>query len=126
MVHDTRFCIDYRRLNQVTHKDFYPLPQIDRGSDWGTVVFYIYLKGGHWQVQLEDPAKEKTAFSAGNGPATFEQLMEQVLVGLPMSVALVYLVNIFVPGHTFSQQLAHLRQVFDRLRRAKLKLSSLK
>ena len=49
--------------------------------------------------------------------------MEQVLVGLPVSVALVYLDNILVPGCTFSQELANLGQVFERLRKAKVKLS---
>ncbi len=26
---ETRFCVKYRRLNEVTHKDSYPLPSID-------------------------------------------------------------------------------------------------
>ena len=49
--------------------------------------------------------------------------MEQVLTGLPMSVALVYLDDIIVPGCSFSRQIGNLRQVFERLRKAKLKLS---
>ena len=62
-------------------------------------------------------------FGLCNAPATFERLMEQVLIGLPVSVALVYLDDILVPAHTFSQQIAHLRMVFARLANAKLKLS---
>ena len=65
-------------------------------------------------------------FGLCNAPATFERLMEQVLFGLPMSVALVYLDDIIVPGHSFSQQIANLCQVFERLRKAKLKLSPAK
>lgn len=34
--------------------------------------------------------------------------MEQVLVGLPLSVALVYLDDILVPGCTISKELANL------------------
>ena len=49
--------------------------------------------------------------------------MEQVLFGSPMSMALVYLVDIIVPGQSFSQHIANLRQVFELLRKAKLKLT---
>ena len=135
-----RFCVDYRRLNEVTHKDSYPLPRIDdtidalSGVEWFST---LDLKSGYWQVQMDESSKEKTAFSTGhglwqfrvmpfglcNGPATFERLMEQVLAGLPLSTALVYLDDILVPGQSFSHQLANLRKVFERLRAAKLKLS---
>ena len=135
-----RFCVDYRRLNEVTHKDSYPLPRIDdtidalSGVEWFST---LDLKSGYWQVQLDENSKEKTAFSTGhglwqfivmpfglcNGPATFERLMEQVLAGLPLSTTLVYLDDILVPGQSFSHQLTNLRKVFERLRAAKLKLS---
>lgn len=62
-------------------------------------------------------------FGLCNAPATFERLMEQVLVGLPVSVALVYLDDILVPGLAFPQHIANLKVVLQRLRKAKLKLS---
>ena len=49
--------------------------------------------------------------------------MEQVLLSLPPSTALVYLDDILVPGSNFQQQLINLRDVFHRLRQACLKLS---
>ena len=95
------------------------------------------LRSGYWQVPVEDTAKEKTAFSAGRGlwqfqvipfglcntPATFERLMEQVLSGLPLSVALVYIDDILVPGKTFDDHLSDLCMVFQHIRDAKLKLA---
>ena len=136
----TRFCVDYRKLNNVTHKDSYPLPRIDdtleslSGAKWFST---LDLKSVYWQVELDGQDKEKTAFTTGNGlwqfrvmpfglcnaPATFERLMEQVLAGLPLHVCLVYLDDILVPGKTFEEELANLRKVFERLKEAKLKLS---
>ena len=61
----TRFCIDYRKVNQVTHKDAYPLPRIDitldmlHGSHWFTT---LDLLSGYWQVEMAEADKEKTAF----------------------------------------------------------------
>jgi hypothetical protein len=86
---DIRFCVDYRKLNDVTKKDCFPLPRIDdtfytlAGAQWFST---IDLKSGYWQVALHPDDKEKTAFSTGQGlwqftvmpfghckaPATFE------------------------------------------------------
>ena len=82
-------------------------------------------------------ATVKTAFSTGaglwqfkvipfglcNAPTTFEHLTEQVLAGLPTTVALLYLDDIFVPGKSFEQQVKNLQSVFTRLRMANLKLN---
>ena len=40
-------------------------------------------------------------FGLCNAPATFERLMEQVLAGLPITIALVYLDDVLVPGISF-------------------------
>ncbi|CAK1599009.1 unnamed protein product [Parnassius mnemosyne] len=61
-----RFCVDYRRLNDVTRKDSYPLPRIDDTLDMLTGVKWfstLDLKSGYWQVEIDPKDKEK--FSTG-------------------------------------------------------------
>lgn len=60
-----RFCVDYRRLNAVTHKDAYPLPCIDKTLDHLAKAKYfstLDLQSGYWEVQVADPEKEKNSF----------------------------------------------------------------
>ena len=115
-------------MNDVTVKDSYPLPRSDdsvealSGARWFST---LDLKSGYWQVELDEQAKEKTAFSIGTGlwqftvmsfglsnaPATFERLIEQVLAGLPLNTALIYLDDVLVAGCSFAEHMANLRVV---------------
>ena len=54
---------------------------------------------------------------------TFERLMKKVLAGLPLTVCLIDLDDILVPGCTSEEHIKNLRVVLLRLRETKLKLS---
>jgi predicted aspartyl protease len=134
-----RFCVDYRRLNQVTRKDAYPLPNINdcldalSGAKWFST---IDLVSGFWQLLMDEDSKPMTAFTTHKGlyefkvlpfgltnaPAGFERLMEQVLRGLQWEKCLVYLDDIIIFGSDFASALDNLRAVFDRIRISNLKL----
>ena len=139
----TRFCVDYRQLNDATVKDAYPLPRIDdtldmlAGKQWFST---LDLASGYWQVSLSRDARAKTAFATHSGlfqfrvmpfglcnaPATFERLMDRVLQGLRWSRCLVYLDDIISFGGTFGAALSNLTLIFERLRSYGLQLKSSK
>ncbi len=53
---NTRFCVDYRKLNDVTRKDAYPLPRIDDTLDALCSSKYfnmLELYSGYWQVEMD-------------------------------------------------------------------------
>ena len=114
----TRFCVDYRRLNDVTVKYAYHLPIIDDTLDmlaskqWFST---LNLASGYWQVALPQEVRVKTAFamhsslfqfwvmpfSLCKAPATFECFMDRVIQGLRWSRCLVYLDDSTVIGGDF-------------------------
>ena len=134
-----RFCIDYRKLNNVTIKDSYPLPWIDETLDSlaGARCFStLDLASGYWQVGLSEDAKQKSAFVTDQGlfqfkvlpfglcnaPGTFERLMERVLQGLRWQILLIYLDDVIIFSRTVKEHIERLDLVLRKLKGAGLKL----
>ncbi len=128
-----RFCVDYRKLNDVTHKDAYPLPRINdilevlRGAKY---FCSINLTSGYWQIKVVEKDRERRAFGSHLGlyeflcmpfgltgaPAMFSRLLDKVLDGLIGKGCLVYLDNVIIYGKTFKETLANLKLVMACLR----------
>ena len=134
-----RFCVDFRRLNSLTRKDVYPLPRVEDILDTlGEAKYFtsLDLASGYWQVELDQDARAKSAFTTHHGlfefvrmpfglcnaPATFQRLMQAVLSGLEWRSCFAYLDDILIASRTFDDHLRHLREVFGRLREAGLRL----
>ncbi|XP_023816073.1 uncharacterized protein LOC111948248 [Oryzias latipes] len=134
-----RFCVDYRRLNALTHKDAYPLPRIEesltglKAAKWYST---LDLASGYWQVEMDPADREKTAFTTPfglyefermpfglcNAPATFQWLMQRCLGNLVNDSLLIYLDDVVVFSPDFSTHVKHLEEVFEKLDQHGLKL----
>ena len=94
-----RFTIDYRRLNDVTKKDAYSIPQIQAILDKlnGYRFFSVIdISSAYWCVPVRECDVEKTAFNTPRGlyemtvmpfglvnsQATFQRMMDNALRGL--------------------------------------------
>ena len=65
-----RFCVDFRKLNQVTKKDSYPLPVIDDIlALLGKAKYFtsLNLNSEDWQALMNETDKEKTVFACHQG-----------------------------------------------------------
>jgi len=134
-----RFCIDYRRVNAVSKKDAYPIPDIQDALDnlRGAKYFATFdLLSGYWQLGLIERAKERSAFCTRRGlfhftrmpfaltgaPSTFCRLMSIVLREYLWEICLCYLDDIIIFGRTPQELLDRMRTILDKLREVGLKV----
>nr|GEV96668.1 putative reverse transcriptase domain-containing protein [Tanacetum cinerariifolium] len=72
-----RVCIDYRKLNDATRKDHFPLPFMDQmlerlvGNE-----FYCFLDGfsGYFQIPINQTNQEKTTFTCPYGTFAYRRM----------------------------------------------------
>nr|GEX02545.1 DNA-directed DNA polymerase [Tanacetum cinerariifolium] len=72
-----RVCIDYRKLNDATHKDHFPLPFMDQMLERLTGnEFYCFLDGffGYFQISVNPPDQEKTTFTCPYGTFSYRRM----------------------------------------------------
>ena len=109
-----RFAVDYRRLNAVTKRDEYSLPNPNSIFDklQGSTIFSkLDVASAYWTIPIRAQDTEKTAFHTPRGlfemlvipfglcnsQATFQRVMDQVSAGLAMS-RVTWMIHSFTHG----------------------------
>ena len=72
-----RVCIDYRRLNEVTSKDHFPLPFMDQLLERVSGhPFYCFLDGyyGYFHIEIAANDQENTTFTCPFGTYSYRRM----------------------------------------------------
>nr|CAH7756694.1 unnamed protein product [Callosobruchus chinensis] len=132
-----RMVVNYRKLNEKTIDDRYPIPCISDILDkLGRCNYFttLDLASGFHQIEIASEDIPKTAFSVENGHyeflrmsfglkgalSTFQRVMDNILRGLDNTM--VYTDDILVYSTSLQEHVVSLKKVFQRLRERNLKV----
>lgn len=138
-----RFCVDYRRLNQITKRNRYPIPLIDevlarvQGCKYLTKLDIIAAFN---KLRMHPDSEDFTTFvtSLGaykyrvlpfgltNGPATYQHYMNDILFDYLNDFCQAYLDDILIYSKSKKEHVRHVRLVLQKLREAGLQVDILK
>nr|GEY13243.1 reverse transcriptase domain-containing protein [Tanacetum cinerariifolium] len=123
-----RFCIDYRKLNEATKKDHFPLPFMDHMLErLARNEYYCFLDGffGYFQIPIDPKDQEKTTFTCPygtfaykhmpfglcNAPGTFQRCMMVIFHDMIEKTMEVFMDDFSVFGNSLSTCLTNLENM---------------
>lgn len=132
-----RFCVDYRKLNQVTEFCAEPLPDPDLiFTKLANAHYYtkIDLSRGFWQIKVKDTDRHILAFTTpvgnytwkvmpfgvSNAPSIFSKMMRSLLEPLYGRGVENFMDDLILGTQTWEEHLTLLRDVLARLKQANL------
>ncbi|GJU80038.1 reverse transcriptase domain-containing protein [Tanacetum coccineum] len=126
-----RVWIDYRKLNDATRKDHFPLPFMDQMLErLAGNEYYCFLDGfsGYFQIPIDTKDQEKTTFTCPygtfayrnmpfglcNAPGTFQRCMMAIFHDMIEETMEVFMDDFLVFEDSFSSCLSHLDKMLKR------------
>ncbi|GKE15303.1 reverse transcriptase domain-containing protein, partial [Tanacetum coccineum] len=126
-----RICIDYRKLNDATRKDHFPLPFMDQMLErLAGNEYYFFLDGfsRYFQIPIDPLDQEKTTFTCPNGTfayrrmpfglcnatGTLQRCMMAIFYDMIEETMEVFMDEFSVFGDSFSSYLSHLDKMLKR------------
>ncbi|GKB43637.1 reverse transcriptase domain-containing protein [Tanacetum coccineum] len=126
-----RVCIDYRKLNEATRKDHFPLPFMDQmlkrlaGNE-----YYCFLDGfsGYFQIPIDPYDQEKTTFTCPygmfayrrmpfglcNASGTFQRCMMAIFYDMIEKTMEVFMDDFLVFGNSFRNCISRVDKMLKR------------
>ncbi|GJR78921.1 reverse transcriptase domain-containing protein [Tanacetum coccineum] len=135
-----RVCINYRKLNEATTKDHFPLPFMDQMLErLAGNKYFCFLDGfsGYFQIPIDPNDQEKTTFTCPfrtyayrrmpfglcNAPDTFQRCMLAIFHDMIEESIEVFMDDFFVFGNSFDTCLNNLDKMLQRCKDAHLVLN---
>ncbi|GJQ91795.1 reverse transcriptase domain-containing protein [Tanacetum coccineum] len=126
-----RVCIDYRKLNEATHKDHFPLPFMDQMLErLAGNKYYCFLDGfsGYFQIPIDPHDQEKTTFTCPygtfayrrmpfglcNAPGTFQRCMMAIFHDMIEKTMEVFMDDFSVFGNSLENCLSRVDKMLQR------------
>nr|GFB02081.1 reverse transcriptase domain-containing protein [Tanacetum cinerariifolium] len=126
-----RVCIYYRKLNEATHKDHFPLPFMDQMVErLAGNQYYCFLDGffGYFQIPIDPKDQEKTTltypygtfayrcmpFGLCNAPGTLQRCMMVIFHDMIEKTMEVFLDDFSIFRNSFQSCLSHLEGMLKR------------
>ncbi|GJT48173.1 reverse transcriptase domain-containing protein [Tanacetum coccineum] len=126
-----RVCIDYRKLNEATRKDHFPLPFMDQMLErLAGNEYYCFLDGfsGYFQIPIDPHDQEKTTFTCPygtfayrrmpfglcNAPGTFQRCMMAIFYDMIEKTMEVFMDDFLVFGNSFKNCLSRVDKMLQR------------
>nr|GEU57246.1 reverse transcriptase domain-containing protein [Tanacetum cinerariifolium] len=126
-----RVCIDYRKLNEATRKDHFPLPFMDQMLErLAGNQYYCFLDGfsGYFQIPINPNDQEKITFTCPygtfayrrmpfglcNAPGTFQRCMMAIFHDMIEKTMEVFMDDFSVFRDSFQSCLSHLEKMLKR------------
>ncbi|UYV69786.1 hypothetical protein LAZ67_7000728 [Cordylochernes scorpioides] len=124
-----RFCIDYRKVNEVISSDVHPLPRIEDILDRLARAKYFStadVSSAYWQVPIHPDSRPLLAFATIDGlyqptrlpfglktsPQIYERAINQVLQGHGLDCVAHYFDDFVIYSETLEEHQEHLRRFF--------------
>ncbi|UYV67046.1 K02A2.6-like, partial [Cordylochernes scorpioides] len=138
-----RFCIDYRKVNELISSDVHPLPRIEDILDRLAQAKYFStadISSAYWQVPIHPDSRPLLAFATLEGlyqptrlpfglktsPQIYERAISQVLQRHGLDCVAHYFDDFIIYSNTLEEHQNHLRQFFAFCEAEKLQLNFVK
>ena len=136
-----RFCTDFRKVNDKTKSDSFPIPRIFNCIDQIGIAKFVStfdMLKGYWQVPLTQRAREISTFVTPNGlyqykvmpfgmknaPATFQRMVNKLVRDIDGCEG--YIDDVVIFSDNWSDHIRQIKRFFQIMREAKLTINLMK